>query len=324
MRVFKYRSASISSLRRDIRCLFENKIYSASVDSLNDVFESRVQVGNDLICLEKIFNPQIYKDEAGDGRDGFFDVLLKFLLKVRRFGVYSMSATPIDELLWAYYGGSHEGFCIEYDLNRLIDYGLEGQDWVNVDYQSEIPVIVIKDLVSLMDFKCNFLKKVIGTKSKKWSHEKEVRVITGSHGYFEYDFRAVKAIYFGLRSSGNLRRRIMRVMAGRGIEYYRIVDDQNGYKLSAIKIEDQFASPVVYRSRCAPVDDGVPYLDEKSLAHKHEIYKAIKLVRRDPYCDRVLDAYISSKSSEKETVYYVTYQRSDGKVRNRYVSKFDL
>ena len=35
-------------------------------------------------------------------------------------GIYSLSRTPYDELMWSHYGESHEGFCIEYDLERLI------------------------------------------------------------------------------------------------------------------------------------------------------------------------------------------------------------
>lgn len=43
------------------------------------------------------------------------------------------------------------------------------------------------------------LKLTSGTKSKKWKHEDEIRIIMDNFGKVEYDFRAVKAIYFGLR-----------------------------------------------------------------------------------------------------------------------------
>ena len=39
----------------------------------------------------------------------------------KKIGIYSLSKTFIDELLWAHYGNSHKGFCIEYDLDILLN-----------------------------------------------------------------------------------------------------------------------------------------------------------------------------------------------------------
>ncbi|MCZ7024199.1 DUF2971 domain-containing protein, partial [Salmonella enterica] len=36
-------------------------------------------------------------------------------------GIYSLSKTPTDALLWSHYGGSHKGIAIEFDTDLIQD-----------------------------------------------------------------------------------------------------------------------------------------------------------------------------------------------------------
>ena len=110
-----------------------------------------------------------------------------------------MSQTYKDELLWAYYADTHRGFCIEYELDVLLDYKLKHEMVIDVDYIPDIPVFTIQDISSSKSDNKSLIKKFIGTKPIRWKHESEMRIITGSPGLYEFDFRAVKAIHFGHR-----------------------------------------------------------------------------------------------------------------------------
>lgn len=327
MRVFKYRGGSEALIRRDIRTLFQNQIYAAPVESLNDLFEARVTIQGKtfrLGLLMGLVGLQAYTERARVAEDKFLAAIDAFAKSVVTWGVYSLSRSAADEVLWAHYADSHQGFCLEYELDELLEYKLRGQHWTTVDYKDQPPVITLDDVIALEKSRDVLIRKFIGTKSTRWAYESEVRVVTGKSGVFEYDFRALKAVYFGARSTPHLRRRVMRAMAGRGLKYFELTSNGGTYELRASPIADAFAREADYRKRVAPVEVGVPYLDAKTTPHERDLMKAIEIARREPYCERVTDAYISSRGSLDDPVFYVTYDRSDGVPQNFFISKREL
>ena len=224
MRLFKYRGGPDGIIRRDLRALFDNRVFAAPVSSLNDLFEAQVTIHDQTFRVGRILSTLglgTYTKSTQKVEDRFLSTITDFARLARTWGVYSLSKSAIDELLWAYYADSHRGFCLEYELEELLTYKLRGQDWTTVEYQDEVPTIALTDILSIDKSREVLTKKFIGTKSKRWQHEAEVRIVAGQAGLFEYDFRALKAIYFGARSAPLLHRRVMRVMAGRGLRYFQ-------------------------------------------------------------------------------------------------------
>lgn len=327
MRVFKYRGGGEDIQRRDIRSVARNQIYAARLDTLNDLFEARVEIDGESFRVARLLSSLsfgTYGKKAARAESTFIQALTEFASNTKKFGVYSLGTSATDELLWAHYADSHRGFCLEFELDELLTYTLENQATFRVQYQNEVPVVSLSDFSNLDNPNGPLLKKFIGTKSKRWEYEAEVRVVTGEFGFFEYDFRALKAIYFGARSSPHLRRLVMRVMAGRALRYFHVLPHDRGYALEAVPIEDSYAREATYRSRVAPVEPGIPYLPAELERHRPMLEKAIEIVRREPYCERVTDAYLSSKSTEEDPVYYVTYDRSDGLPRNFWISRSEI
>jgi Protein of unknown function (DUF2971) len=327
MRVFKYRSGSADTVRRDLRTLAANRIYASGFEFLNDLFEARVQInGNTFRVAQTLSSLGLagYPNSARLAEDQFISTLSTFETRTKSFGVYSLSQTPTDELLWAHYGDSHRGFCLEYDLETLLKYKLKGEGLFTVAYDDHVPTVALTDLNDLTTSDSPLLKKFIGTKSRRWEYEREIRVVTGEPGLFEYDFRALKAIYFGARASVRLKRMTMRLMAGRGLVYYEVHPTDGTYKLQPKEVPDPHFRPVVYRKRVAPVESGVPYLGEKLEAHRPIIERGIEIVRRDPYCEKVIDAYLSSRGTTENPIYYITYIRSDDLPQNYFISKNEI
>lgn len=234
MRLFKYRGGPEDIVRRDLRTLFRNEVYAAPVQSLNDLFEAQITIHGETFRVGHILSAVglgAYTMDAKLAEDRFLSEIEAFALRARTWGVYSLSQSATDELLWAYYADAHRGFCLEYELDELLTYKLHGQGWATVDYQDEVPKITLADVMTIEKSQDGLIRKFIGTKSMRWRHEAEVRVVTGQPGPFEYDFRALKAIYFGARSSQHLRRRVMRAMAGRGLNYFEVTPRGETYAL---------------------------------------------------------------------------------------------
>lgn len=329
--VFKYRGGDWSVVKRDLRSLYKNEIYAAPFHSLNDPFESMCFIDHNLFNENGAFSKLLDFFKIGKLKGKMQKIDLSFQAATNEFldfskkmGVYSLSQTVTDEALWAYYANSHQGFCLAFDLEQLLTYSLQQEDVLTVNYSNKPPSISTVELIRSLnseDGKKRLMQKLVATKSLRWKFEEEIRICVGQAGLREYDFRALKAVYFGVRCQTRLIRLAMRLLRGRGLKYYQMTLSEKSYELTPREIHDEFMDAIPYRMRLAPVDDGVPYIDDKIISYEKELKVAVEMARREPYCERVTDAYLSSLPGTPENpVFYVTYDRSDGFSRNIFYS----
>ena len=298
MFVYKYRSGTT----RDIEALMNNEFYAASIESLNDVHEGKIIINNHEI---KLF------DLLAKNNASFFDISIEKSLKnlmqiYENSGVYSLSKDYKNELLWAYYANSHKGFCIEYDFNILKQYPCNEDNFFDVKYSKNVPII---NLGSIFDI--SILKKSLVTKSLSWKHEDEIRILTPFQGMFTYFTRAVKSIYFGYRTDKNTIESIMGKLKGRGIKYYQMTHKKDLYELEKEYKQDVFKDESIYKNK---VNKFVPYLLEDEKPYEDLIKKAIVIVEQEPLCEKVIDANISSSKGTKDNpVFFISYEN---KIKN--------
>lgn len=178
MNVYKYRFGS----KRDLDSLQQNYFYAPNSLELNDPYEG--------IFIDEIL-------DATGLHHLFKNDFSRFYKEVKNYGIYSLSKTEKNELLWAYYANAHKGFCIEYDQEILLKIESIKLNCI-VQYDVDIPKLNFSSV-----FHHNSISKstklILGTKSKRWLHEDEIRIIINHFGKVEYDARAVKAIYFGFK-----------------------------------------------------------------------------------------------------------------------------
>nr|WP_282450191.1 DUF2971 domain-containing protein [Microbulbifer sp. CAU 1566] len=226
-------------------------------------------------------------------------------------------------MLWAHYANSHEGFCIEYELDTLVYFGRNDYQTFDVKYNDNPPNLHINDMFKIND-KISFIQKLIGIKSKRWAYEKEIRVVTSVAGLQHYDYRAVKAIYFGLRMSEVRKQEVMKRLCGRGIKYYQIHLKSNSYKFSTEAIDDQYPTDTKYLYSIAPIAEYAVYpstLNEKWSEFSPYLDKMAEIVRREPYCNEVQMVEVShDKSQPGKPVFFGQYQRSKSRYENMYLT----
>lgn len=322
--VFKYRGGDWATVKRDLRLLARNELYAAPFASLNDPFEATVDIDQnsfDIGSLVLGWATGTKSDQVKKASSKFKGAAKEFVNFTKGVGVYSLSKTATDELLWAHYANSHQGFCLEFDLSQLLAYKLEAEEILEVEYVRKPPTISMAGFMAPKSGKGALLQKLIATKSLRWKYEEEIRICVGKFGLREYDFRALKAIYFGARCSHRLMRLAMRLLRGRGLRYFQMRLIADSYDLEVVEIVGEYQNAAPYRERLAPIDDGIPYLDEKTRPFESELRVAIEMARREPYCEQVRDAYLSgNKGTPENPVFYVTYDRSDGLPRNIFYS----
>ena len=230
MLVYKYRSGT----ENDLKALENNQYWSSSIEQLNDPCEAIT----DTKRVKRFLNYIGQKVGAKTKED--FELINdntdEVLSMDNKMGIYSLSKTPLDELLWAHYANSHKGFCIEYDLDILLKN--DGENHVHsfpVVYSKKPPSIGFLDIIK--NKQSSFIKKFAFHKSKRWEYEQEHRIVTSKIGLNSYYHKAMKSIYFGLKISESDKNQIINLLKSRGINFYQIELEKNSYSFKAVKLE---------------------------------------------------------------------------------------
>lgn len=135
-------------------------------------------------------------------------------------GIFSMSADPIQPLMWAHYGQEHRGLCFGFRAvagSRLAD----PDHCIPVTYSDELPRMAEDGLQTELTisispsgaplstqrvaFKDKTFQRVVTTKSKDWSYEQEYRYIEPFGGLCDWPGELAECT-FGMRCPDDRRR----------------------------------------------------------------------------------------------------------------------
>ena len=326
LKVYKYRSGDDTTFDRDLKSLENDTFWAASKDELNDACEYLISaetlqkqlsdtrnLTNDSKLLNAIVRMKSSLNELLHSRDNT--------------GIYSLSKTQLDELLWAHYANGHRGFCIEYDLDTLMSLYDNDLFSFEIKYCNTPPTLSHNDMNKLDDSKFIY-QKLMGIKSIKWKYEKELRIISQEIGFKNYDYRAVKSIYFGIRFPNDKKQSVMKTLKGRKINYFQMTLKPNTYTLFANEIDDLYPTKEKYLYSIAPIGE---IATDASLftgdleQYKPFIPKIAEIVRREPNCKRVLlIEYSTHKSKPGKPVFFGQYQMNNSKYHNLYLTPEDI
>ncbi len=324
MRLYKYRC----EIERDIDMLVENKLFAPDKNNLNDPTEMCVNDSEFLTFLEK------YKYYSQDVKS-IYQGIKKFTRTT--CGIFSLSKDVKNELLWAYYADGHKGFCIEYDseiITESYNYGVDSKSTqsksfplvhrIDVNYSDSYPVLK-KEYIEMIDDDINpILTCLIGTKSKRWEQEDEVRLIFDKFGSTELDYRAVTGIYFGVNfGNESSKNTVMKKLKGRGIKYYQMAFESNSYKMRFDEIKDNYLSTPQYVVNDLSYDD-ISWLSmsDKNAKYKDLAIQALEIVRKEHCINKIISCYVSS--SPKPTIAIETLTNQDFKKFPVKIYRFDI
>lgn len=161
-------------------------------------------------------------------------------------GVSCFSETHDHALMWGHYSNRHKGFCVEYDMDVLIENNpkIAGQ-LIPVIYSDTRPIFD-KNMISSFDIKNGKLEaaeyankyftKTLVTKSKIWRYEKEWRIISKVSDGREFSFDCVSSIYLGAKASSELIEFMKEFCFKEKINLYQYSIDIKTYKINLATI----------------------------------------------------------------------------------------
>ena len=253
-RIFKYENTSIYSLLN----LKSGVIYFNKPANFNDPFDcqfnSKIEVSDDEL-IEYVKNLEdkipfsdnlkmdIKKLPNSALRIKFEEIANNVLIEAQRKlredgGMACFSEVNNNLLMWAHYGSSYKGFCLEFDTQ------FEMFDKIRpVQYSSSTPKFKLSSLLNSTNSevdKDEEVYKLWGTKSEYWAYEKEWRIPHKHFGTkYRYPQEALKAIYFGPMIDLQSREILCLLVQGqnRGVKFYegRISNDE--FKIQFVEFQ---------------------------------------------------------------------------------------
>jgi hypothetical protein len=259
--VYKYRNFSSNHLQ----AMYKNKIWYSISSQFNDPFDSSTHLIPQLTstqCALDIFKtgaPELYQRIQNDVlRSGqhiedvmtldfetFFSETEENILSglyplLERSYIFSACNNWNNKSMWSHYGDYHKGFCVRYDVNKLLQSDEIVRAHRAVTYQAN--AITILDFLNF-DRLSKSIEDVIFTKCLDYELEDEYRFILSEYrktakdygGHFraksipvEHHPNAVDAIYFGMKSSSFDKMQLKLLLSERDINYFDVNPKNDG------------------------------------------------------------------------------------------------
>lgn len=248
--------------------------------------------------------------EIADFRRSFYEFLGQLEQSRNNSGIFSLSKTAEDELMWAYYANGHLGIAIEYNLDKLTRFAPPNNSRVlEVNYLEKPNRLGIR---ILQEDPNSVIDQMLGSKSKNWSHESESRVIVENIcGKMPHDYRAVESITFGLNVTPNIQAQIFEMTKAKVKNFYTMKVISSSFNFERVKLEEfegKHPAGNVQNINFDGLMSGVT--DNK----RQTIINSInELVNNDPHFKELFHAEISTIDPTKVAVnYQVNHQMKLG------------
>lgn len=135
-------------------------------------------------------------------------------------GVYSLSATCSNLLMWAHYSQEHKGICVGLSTTKLLDvsdmifteHDIPGA-LVKVEYAEDYPIIdVLAD-----DYESGeWMDKAVSIKSLDWKYEEEYRLIIAAESISErkccLPVDSITEVIIGVRSDEPMKKEVLSLL----------------------------------------------------------------------------------------------------------------
>jgi hypothetical protein len=273
---YKYRAINKYSLET----LINNTIYFSKHTDFNDPFEfstpfpdlkimyTEISKGVDKLLAKKIISIGDHQhlkkvcrkiiEEKSSSLDQKHEEIKKSLAKT---GVYSLSKTNDEILMWSHYADNHKGFCIGFE--NLHQNTIPVTKPLTINYTNQYTDLSAPELIldfykkmygqhiALTDSEWNKKYRELANQTKfaddqrggiailtdkyeKWSYEQEFRLIDEKgFGLRTFDLSCLKTITFGLRTSAQDIETIINISKNKksNVEFFQAQKKKNTFAL---------------------------------------------------------------------------------------------
>lgn len=244
----RFDSASSDCLRNLRTVLVDSKLYLSCPEKCNDPFEFhyRLHLDNDPVAVRRelaLLHKKTYsryKMHAKEREREVTKLMQGIRSKVaaglmptnsKNHGIYCFAPNPKDLLMWAHYGDSHAGVCVQFRTSMDPATFLTAQP---VDYSDNYPLLRWPSVPT------DDMKAVMMRKGMAWKYEAERRIVMLGISDRHLDLRseAVTGLILGSRFPDQHLPAILELLAERQaqghpqVKLYRASTHKTAYRLS--------------------------------------------------------------------------------------------
>lgn len=288
------------SIRQVIEPIVSSYYYLPSRKQLNDpmegFFDNQIQKGfSGVLQVVSLLDK---RDELSGAIDEFSNHITH---STDNSGIFALSRTPIDEIMWVHYANSHCGIVIEYDIKLLTRFSSKQHlHCFDVCYSTCPPKFFLKDFhLEGRDA----ITTMLGHKSPKWAYEEEYRVVMdNTNGEVPHDYRAVKSITFGVKVPESVRASIYDMVKDKVTDFYEIKIPSKSYELKREVLSDYKGS--VSRVVAQEID-WKNHLQNIKQERREELIEIIQsLIENDPHYKELFLADVSTVDDSQVVISY--------------------
>lgn len=187
--LYRYRSlrrigeADDVVLDRELAAIEQGYIWASSFQGMNDPMEGVFSTGKNI--------------DPGKRR-----IIDQMKWQKESTGICCFSETPTNELMWAHYADEFRGICIAYDFSNLRESLIDDAQFTRLFYSESQPRLNL----TRADLETS-VRRVLSSKSQKWSYEREWRLFASQAGAIYYNNESViKTIYVGSRIDSRIKK----------------------------------------------------------------------------------------------------------------------
>jgi hypothetical protein len=216
----------------------QKKSLAISPDLSNDLleiclsgvpFEKREDIKSVLISLQ---------EERGQNLAVAFSKLI-----ANSFKLCSFSERNDSVLMWAHYASNHQGFCVEYDLEKIPHKDFRRRFMYPVIYDDKM-FDATEHFIKVLEghnFNVLYWNLVALVKASDWGYEKEWRLVF-SNGLLEserlYGMGKPKTVFFGTKISDSDQDLLIKICERRKIPYVKMKIHHSMYKMVPCSLKD--------------------------------------------------------------------------------------
>lgn len=170
--------------------------------------------------------------------------------QLQQAGIFSLSEDPINELMWAHYGGNSTGIAIGFNVSENSNLS-DPEKCIKVTYSDELPSFESEGFLvetslkyggkneQRIAFNDPTLLTAISTKSKAWNYEKEWRYVEPDQGEYQYP-GPINQIVFGLNTKEETIKKYKDLANSLGTDsmaFFKVRKEPNTNKLRLEKLK---------------------------------------------------------------------------------------
>lgn len=178
---------------------------------------------------------------------------LNFDNQLNEVGIFSLSETPLNQLMWSHYGGNSKGIAIGFEpiegskLNDKthclkVNYSDELPQHNKSGFLTELDFMMVGENIQRISFNDPTLQLAISTKPTCWSYEKEWRYVEPRSGLYKFPGKLCEVI-FGLNCNKETKRKYCKIITDNFdeiINFYEIIRVPNTNQIDKIRITPNY------------------------------------------------------------------------------------